>query len=554
MPVESMLNEERIKKYTLSGLWGNRNFPDYFNESVHKYPDKTAVVGPRGNRLTYRELNRLSDRVALGLLHMGIKKEDIATVQLPNCVEIVYIYLALAKIGVIFNPVPATYRNKEIEYIINFSESKIVIIPDVFRRFNYVEMLQELRPNLSSAKHFFVIGENVGEGMLSFSELEKHPWEKEYSPDILEKNKPGANDILGLLYTSGTEAQPKGVLHTHNTIISGEIAFAERLKMSSDDVCFMPSPLAHATGFAHGMTLPFLLGQTSVSLDIWEPENALKLMEKERCTYSMGATPFVRTLLDCPNFRKYDIRSMRYFLCGGAPVPKDLIIQGTNVGLRILPVYGLTESIPHVAGNPDDPPEKVYGTDGKPCPGIEVKIKDENRKDLPNNEIGEEVSRGPNVCVGYFKRPDLNEKSFDEEGFFYSGDLALLDNDGNLIIRGRKKDIIIRGGQNINVKEVEDLLLNHPKVYNVAIVGMPDVKMGEKSCAYIIPRPNETVTLDDVTSFLREKKIALFKLPERVEMIDDFPMTPSGKVQKYVLRNRIARKIEQEAQGSFGDG
>jgi non-ribosomal peptide synthetase component E (peptide arylation enzyme) len=548
MTIETNLTAERIREYTSKGLWGDKTVCDYLDETIKKYPDKIAVVDSRGKRLTYEALGRISERLSLGFLNLGIKKEDIVSIQLPNCVEFTCIYFALARIGVVFNTLAATYRHSEVRYILNFSESKTMIIPDEFRRFDYVDMIQELRPELSHLEHVIVIGEKVPREMMSFKEFSERRWEEESSLEALEKNKPGANDVLSLLFTSGTEAQPKGVLHTHNAIIFGEKSFAQALELTSDDICFMPSPLTHATGFAHGVNLPMIMGPKAVSLEIWEPEDALKIIEKERCTYSMGATPFVRTLLDCPNLHKYDISAMRFFLCGGAPVPKELVMEGAKIGLKILPVYGLTESIPHVTGRLNDPPEKIYGTDGRPCPNIEVTIRDENRKVLSVGETGEEASRGANLCVGYFKRPDLNEKSFDENGWFYSGDLARLDEDGNLIIEGRKKDIIIRGGQNISVKEVEDMLLTHPKIYNVAIAAMPDKKMGEKACAFIIPHPGETVALEEVASFLMENKVAKFKLPERVELVDEFPMTPSGKIQKYVLRDLIAQKMAREAQ------
>lgn len=540
MSIETMLTAERINEYKSSGLWSDMTICDCLDESVKKYPDKIAVVDSRGKKLTYAQLNDISTRLSLGFLKLGFEKGDIVSVQLPNCVEYVCLYFAFARIGVVFNMLNATYRHNEVKNILQFCEVKAIFIPDEFRKFNYVNMLNDIRPELPALKHLFVVGASAPEGMISYTDFSIRKWEEEIAPAALEQVKPDADDVLTIIFTSGTEAQPKGVLHTHNTLISSEKSFAKALELTDEDVCFMPSPLTHATGFAHGVNLPVLLGQKSVSLDIWEPETALKMIENEKCTYSMGATPFLRTLFDCPNFDSYDISAMRFFLCGGAPVPKDLVMEGDKIGLKILPVYGLTESFPHVTGRLTDPVEKIYGTDGRPCPDIEVTIRDLDQNILPAGETGEEVSRGPNVCVGYFKRPDLNAKCFDADNCFYSGDLARMDADGNLIIEGRIKDIIIRGGQNISVKEVEDLLLTHPKIYNVAIVGMPDRKMGEKACAFVIPTKGETISLDDVTSFLREKQVAMFKLPERLEIVDAFPMTPSGKVQKYVMRNKVA--------------
>lgn len=544
MVIETRLTDELLEKYTSAGLWGKKTIGDYLEENIASHKEKTAVVDSRGKRLTYGQLGEIATNLALGFLSYGIRKGDIVSVQLPNCAEFVCIYFALEKIGAIFNPLNATYRHSEVQKIAGYCESKIVVIQDVFRRFNYVDMIREIRPSLPELQHVFVLGENVPEKMVSFADFSAMDWSKAVSTERIAQNQPGANDILTIIFTSGTEAQPKGVMLTHNNLIAAEKSYIEAMAINGDDVCFMPSPFTHATGFAHGINMPMMLGEKSVCLDIWNPEAAIELIAREKCTYSMGATPFLRTLLDSPSLNTHDISSLTLFMCGGAPVPKDMMLEGEKIGIKVLPLYGLTESFPHACGRRSDSIKDVYGTDGKPCANIEVSIRDENRSELSVGEVGEECSRGPNVCVGYFKRPDLNAKCFDAEGWFYSGDLAKIDDKGNLVIEGRLKDIIIRGGQNISTKEIEDLLLGHPKIYNVVIVSMPDRKMGEKACAFIIPRDGQSVSLEDVTSFLKEKKLAMFKLPERVEIIDEFPMTPSGKVQRYVLREQLARQLE----------
>ncbi|BBO84184.1 cyclohexanecarboxylate-CoA ligase [Desulfosarcina ovata subsp. sediminis] len=543
MFIETRLTDELVQKYTSSGLWGEKTIGDYLAETIARCPEKTAVVDSRGKRLTYQQLGDVANRLAFGFLHYGVRKGDIVSVQLPNCVEFVCIYFALEKIGAIFNPLNATYRHSEVQKIAGYCESKIIVVQDVFRRFNYVDMVKEIKPDLPDLQHVFVLGETVPEEMVSFAQFSQTDWAKEVPAEMLAQNKPGANDILTIIFTSGTEAQPKGVMLTHNNLIAAEKSYIEALEIDGDDVCFMPSPFTHATGFAHGINMPMMLGEKSVSLDIWNPEAAIRIIAQEKCTYSMGATPFLRTLLDSPDLARYDTSSLTLFMCGGAPVPKDLMLEGEKMGLKVLPLYGLTESFPHACGRRSASLEDVYGTDGRPCANIEVSIRD-NGVELPIGEVGEECSRGPNVCMGYFKRPDLNAKCFDADGWFYSGDLAKIDEKGNLVIEGRLKDIIIRGGQNISTKEIEDLLLAHPKIYNVVIVAMPDRKMGEKACAFIIPRDGQSVSLEDVTSFLKEKKLAMFKLPERVEVIDEFPMTPSGKVQRFVLRDQLAKQLE----------
>ncbi|MEE9610488.1 MAG: AMP-binding protein, partial [Desulfatiglandales bacterium] len=445
MTIETRLTKEMIDQYTSEGAWGTLTVGDYLDLAVEKYPNKVATTDSQGGRLTYHALAKVVNRLAKGFLSLGLKKGQIVSVQLPNSIEFSCIYFALAKIGVVINPVLPTFRHSEVEYVLGFSGSAMMIIPREFRKFNYADMIKELWPNLPSLDNVMVLGDSIPDGMISYKQFKGEPWETKYGEDI-QQHRPDSNDILVLMYTSGTEAEPKGVLHTHNTIIFTERSFAKALRIGSNDTIMMPSPVTHATGFMHGITLPLITEGRSVLLEIFEAEEALKLIEKERCTYSMGATPFIRRILDCPNFSKYDIRYLRFFLCGGTPIPRELVSETSSAGIKLLSVYGLTESAPHTVTSFDDPVEKISETDGKACPGIEVKIVDENKKEVPRGTVGEEVSRGPNVFVGYFKKPDLTAKCFDDEGWFYSGDNCKMDSDGYIRVVGRKKDIIIRGG------------------------------------------------------------------------------------------------------------
>jgi len=548
MAIETRLTPEMIDEYHSKGFWGNKTIGDYLDDVVLKYPNHLAVVDAQGRQYSYRELGDVVNRLMLGFRHLGIKKGDVVSVQLPGWVYFTGIYFALAKIGAIINPFIPNLRHKEIEYIANFSESVAIVVPSVFRGFDYAGMIAALRPRLSTVKHVFIVGDPVPEGMISFDEYLQTRWEDQV-PAPGFQDGPTADDILDLMYTSGTESMPKGALHTHNSAIFGELSLAEALGMSQDDVVFMPSPLGHAIGFYHGVTLPMLLGGTSVLLDVWEPEAGLKMMEKYRTTCSMAATPFLRMILDCPNLKQYDIGAMRFFLSGGAPIPREIVLEYEKIGLRVLALYGSTESVPHTVCRRTDPPEKIYTTDGKATPGVEVKVVDDQRGEVPVGVLGEESSRGPHLFMGYFRQPEITKKSFDAEGWFYSGDLCRMDQDGYITIDGRKKDIVIRGGENISVREVEDLIRSHPKIYNVACVAMPDAVMGEKVCAYVVMNAGETITFKELVSYLLEKQLAKFKLPERLEIVAEFPMTATGKIQKVELRKDVAKKLALETQG-----
>jgi len=543
MAIETSLTQERIHYYTSKGYWTGVNLNQFVDRSIARSPDKTAIVDSK-TRITYGELGRLRDRIALGFLELGIKRGDVVTVQLPNWAEFVLIHLALERIGAITNPVLPNYRHKEMRYILGKAESVAAVIPYKFRNFDHTEMIKELRPELTDLKHVFVVGDTAPAGTQAFQQFTETPWEDKVSPSVLREFQPDGNEVTLLLFTSGTEADPKGAMHTHNTLMYGTLALAKELGMTSDDVVFEPSPIVHATGIEWGVRQALTQGSKLVLQDIWDPEEALRLVGAEACTYTIGATPFAHQMVTSPKLPKYDLRTFRYFLSGGAPIPRALVGEvKAKMGCQLLSVYGMTEHFISTACRPEDPQEKISSTDGRPMPGVEIRIYDDNRRELPIGQEGELACRGPNVFVGYFKDPERTKATFNKEGFQFSGDTCVMDTDGFIRVVGRKKDIIIRGGMNISPAEVENLLYTHPKIQDIAIVAMPDERMGEKACAYVVPKPGETLSFDEMVAFLKEKKLATYKLPERLEVVQELPMTASGKVQKYLLRDDIARKL-----------
>ncbi|MBI4506008.1 MAG: AMP-binding protein [Chloroflexi bacterium] len=546
MRSETTLTEEMRQRFYAAGRWKDHVLTDYLDRAAARWPAKPAIVDPF-RRITYGELRPLVDRVAAGFLARGIGPGDVVTVQLPNWIEFVVAHLALERIGAVTNSAMTIFRQAEMRFILRFAESKAIVIPSTFRRFDHTAMIAELWPELPELQHVFVVGDDVPSGMESFRAFMARPWEREAAAEHrrLAGMRRNPDEVVLLIFTSGTTGEPKGVQHTSNTSLHGSYVMAEALRMSPDDVLLMPSPIAHATGLGYGVRLPLMLGATMVLQDMWDPEEAARFIARERCTFTMGATPFLHGLVGLETLAQYDVASLRFFCCAGAPIPRDLVRRAGErmPNLMVVPAYGLTECFAHSITPFDAPPAKVVSTDGRLVNGMEGRIVDDANQPLPPDQPGEHVCRGATLFVGYYRRPEATRAAIDEQGWFHTGDICTSDEDAYLRVVGRKKDLVIRGGINISPAEIEDLLFSHPKVQNVAIVGMPDERLGERICAYIVPRGGESLALEDVTGYLRAKGLAVQKLPERIEIVGEFPMTPSGKVQKFKLREDIARKV-----------
>lgn len=538
----TIMNEERKQLYYERGDWTDLTVFDYFLASAKRYPEQIAVVDSV-KRLSYQQLLEAVHQVANGLQCLNIQKGDFVSSQLPNRVESIIVYLACTKIGAIYNPIPSTSRHQELKYIVGLCESKALFIPDAFRGMNYIELMNEIQKEMEIPN---VIVVKMGKEPMSVSHSYRLYEDLLKLPELETNSKDPvlSDDPLTVLFTSGTESNPKGVVHSHNTVLFCARAMSQVLSVTKDDAVFMPSPLAHATGFLQGVNLPLSVGAKTVLMDHFSAKAGVELIVSERCTFSMGATPFLHDILgEIAHAKKnYDLTHFRFFLCGGAPVARSLLAEASKIGFKVLGVFGSSESPPHTVGRLDDSDEIIASSDGKPLPGVEEKIVDDARNPLPLGEIGEEASRGPNVFLGYYKHPELTHTYLDDEGWYYSGDLCYLQPNNYIRVVGRKKDIIIRGGQNISPSEVEDILLKHPKVKNVAIVGIPDERLGERACALVVPNEGENFTFGEMIEFLSKENIAKYKYPEKLQLLEQLPITPSGKIQKYKLRELLKEK------------
>jgi acyl-CoA synthetase len=529
---------DRMREYRAAGYWRDDTIPSLFASAAAAAPDKIAVRDASGASLTYRELVEQSDRLAGFLAASGVGKCDIVTVCVPNWLETVVVFLAAMKRGAIVNPIPVTYGRADLAFALTKCESRALFIPGRFRSADFTVTLSQMDPAILAGRAIVRIGEGAADiGM---------PWARAcaHAPEAASVAI-AADDPAAVLFTSGTESRSKGVVHTHNTILFGERALAGALDIGSNDIAFMASPISHTTGFMHGVIMTLTIGGTLSLLDVFEGQVAARQLAEHRCTWTMGATPFLADISAALEASGGRLPDLRYFLCGGAPIPEILVRRADDVGLKVMSIYGSTESPPHTVVHPGDPPENAWSTDGRPLAGIEVCIVSEGKL-LPPGEVGEEWSRGPNTFLGYLGEPDLTSKDLDANGWYHSGDLARQLPDGSIRIAGRLKDIIVRGGQNISVREVEDYLAAHPAIHSVAVVGIPHPRLGETGCAVVVTRPGQSVTLSELTEFLLDKGVARFKLPERLEVWPSLPSNPSGKIQKFLIRKTLA----EEAQGN----
>lgn len=542
MKVTLTFNEQRRAAYRQQGLWGDASLADYWQQTARAMPDKIAVVDNHGASYTYSALDHAASCLANWMLAKGIESGDRIAFQLPGWCEFTVIYLACLKIGAVSVPLLPSWREAELVWVLNKCQAKMFFAPTLFKQTRPVDLILPLQNQLPQLQQIVGVDKLApATSSLSLSQIIA-----DNTPLTMAITTHG-DELAAVLFTSGTEGLPKGVMLTHNNILASERAYCARLNLTWQDVFMMPAPLGHATGFLHGVTAPFLIGARSVLLDIFTPDACLALLEQQRCTCMLGATPFVYDLLNLLEKQPADLSALRFFLCGGTTIPKKVARECQQRGIKLLSVYGSTESSPHTVVNLDDPLSRFMHTDGYAAAGVEIKVVDDARKTLPPGCEGEEASRGPNVFMGYFDEPELTARALDEEGWYYSGDLCRMDEAGYIKITGRKKDIIVRGGENISSREVEDILLQHPKIHDACVVAMPDERLGERSCAYVVLKaPHHSLSLEEVVAFFSRKRVAKYKYPEHIVVIEKLPRTASGKIQKFLLRKDIMRRLTQD--------
>jgi len=528
-----------IEEYTRKGYWNNLTLSDYWERNSKTIPDREAVVDSR-SRLTWAQANNLIDRLALGFLEQGFKRDQLIVIQLPNCAELVMLRVACERAGLLCLPVLRTYRQRELEHYINYTGAAGLVIPSKFKDFDYYQMAQELRGKLKAPGKILVLGDDVPSDCVSLGTIMSTPLEKKYPPSFLQDKKCQAWEFSLVTVTSGSTGVPK---YAENPLYS-RLHTARLFHIRPDDICGALSPAATGPNQGNYYGAP-QVGAKVVWLEAFEAEEAFRLIQRERVTY-MTAVPAQLALMSRhPAIGKYDFSSLRLILSTGSYLAYHIGLEAEEkFKAPVIQTYGAVDVGGIAIGCAEDSREERLLTAGKPLLGAEVNMVDDNGKEVPRGAVGEICVRGPTTVSGFYRDPEATARLWSADGWTNVGDLGKFDDTGNIHIMGRKKDMIIRGGQNIYPAEIENLLLQHPKVFNVAIVGMPDPIMGEKACAYVVPRPGQSFTFEEMVAYLKSCKIAPFKLPERLEIIGKMPMLAEDqKVDKKVLQKNIEEKV-----------
>jgi acyl-CoA synthetase len=530
-------------EYRAKGYWSDKSLLDYWLTSVELYADKDFVIDSYGGKFTYKEADNLSSRLASFLQEQGVAENDIVTFQVPGWKEFVLILVACLKVGAAANPICLSCEKEEVIAQLNMTESKVFFTPTEYYKYNYSATMLEIKKKLQFVEQIVML-DNLAKNNTAFITLSQIL--TEYSP-LKNFVKAEADSVAAILFTSGTTGESKGVMLTHNNIIYSEKAFNQTLGIDNKDIMLMPSPLNHAIGFHHGIISPMLAGATTVLQDRFNARDSLELIQNHKCSYGMGVTPMIHDILEELKIAKYNIDSLEFFLCGGASIQKSMIAEALENGFKVCGVYGSTESVPHTCIKPTDTIDKIVNTEGSPIAGVEVKIVDKNLNEVAAGNVGQELSRGPNVFVGYLKAPQLTAKAFLDNGWYQSGDLCSLDNDVYLSFVGRLKDIIVRGGENLPSHKIEANILKNPKIKDAVVIGMPDKRMGERICGYIVLEDkNNRINLSELIDFLQKINVSKKLWPERLVIIDALPRNESGKIKKFILKADIKEKLKQE--------
>lgn len=551
MDFDAVLIPTRKEAMLKQGHWLNQTILDFLRSAVEKNPDKTALVSFKVENQTeqtfsYQQLWVMTNKIALGLKQLGVGKNDVVSCQLPNWWEFTLLYLACSRIGAVLNPLMPIFRERELEFMLKHGESKVFVVPKTFRNFSHEQLANQLQSKLDTLKHVVVVN---GDGENNFDRLLlNHGLEQNVAAvAALDGLESGPDDITQLIFTSGTTGEPKGVMHTANTLFSNIVPYAERLHLTENDVVLMASPMAHQTGFMYGLMMPIQLNTKVVLQDVWDVSKAVDLIHQHQVNFTMASTPFLNDLSNTVAEQHDKVDSLKIFLCAGAPIPGPLVQKAREIlGVKVISAWGMTECGAVTTTCPEDDDERSFNTDGIALPGVDVKIVDKTGKTKPVNESGRLMIRACSGFGGYLKRSHLNDT--DTDGWFDTGDIAYQDEKGYIRICGRKKDVIIRGGENIPVAEIESLLYKHPNVAVVALVAYADERLGERACAIIkLKDQAQSLSFNELVDFLKTHNLAMQYIPERLEIWDEIPMTPSGKIQKFKLRELLAQHIASTA-------
>lgn len=537
---------EIASHYTAKGYWRGVAIGDVFDEAVRLYAEREAVVdGER--RVTYRELGISVERLALHFAERGICGGRRVVFQLTNSLECVIAYFACLKVGAIPIACLPAHRHSEIEHVARFTEAYAWLIPSEHRGFDFVAMAEELRSNLPAMRQIIVVGDRCGRDMTSFSGLLDDPIEARRGASSLGRLKPQAESPAVFQLSGGSTGLPKVIPRTHNDYLYNSSLLSAKSGFDGGGVALIAIPMMHNFPLAGAVQPGLLNGSKIVLAARADAETVGSLIERERITWICAVPAMVIDWLNAPRFRRANLKSLKSLAVGGArlnPEPARRVLE--ELGPVLTQVYGMAEGLCCTTLR-DDSEEVLIGTQGRPVSEAdEFKIVDSELNEVAPGEPGELITRGPYTIRGYFKAVEHNRTAFTPEGFYRTGDMVRLHPSGNFIVEGRTKDLINRGGEKISAEEIENLILAHPAVFSTAVVAMPDPLLGERTCAYVVLHSGANLNLGQLCSFLEQKRIARFKLPERLEVIEALPTTAVGKISKKELRDDVTRKLKHE--------
>ena len=540
--------EQFAQDYLRRGYWKAESLTDLLETRARAFPDRTFVLDATG-RLSYGEVDRLADRVALRLLDLGLKPRDIVLLQFPNVREFIIIFFALQKIGVIPVMCLPLHRGRELTYFAQITAAKAYFFPQRFRNFDYVPMAKEIQSAAPTLQHLLTIGDGT-EGGVSYL----GPWieEKALARDVkraLAPHRPDPFEVAFMLLSGGTTGIPKLIPRTHVDYLCNAEECARVLGWNTDTVFMVVLPAAHNFPLgAPGMLAVLATGGRIAMCASTDADTIFEAVEKHQGTF-LGVSPaLLIALLNSPARHKYDLGSLRSVFAGGQKMLPELVDRTRATWSFATPghAFGMAEGLTNLT-RLNDSWEVIRETQGRPVSAAdEVRIVDEDGVEVAPGAVGELITRGPYTIRGYYKSDEYNRQAFTADGFYRTGDMVRRHPTGNLVVEGRRKDLINRGGEKISAEEIENLLLGHENIHMAAVVAMPDAVMGERSCAFVILKPGCSLTLGQLTGFLQDKQIAKFKLPERLEVVDLLPLAGMGKVSKKDLREKIAAKLKAE--------
>jgi fatty-acyl-CoA synthase len=532
----------------------------YFDHAVATWPDREALVVRHQNiRWTYRDLQRQVDALAAGLFALGLECGDRVGIWSPNNAEWVITQFATAKAGMILVNINPAYRLAELEYALNKVECKGLITAAAFKSSDYIGMLSQLAPELHTCppgalkaarlptlRTVICLGDTPLPGMLRFADVAAMAGERERQQLAELGPELQFDDPINIQFTSGTTGFPKGATLTHHNILNNGFFVGEAMRLTEHDRLCIPVPLYHCFGMVLGNLACITHGSTMVyPAEAFDPLSVLETVQAERCTALHGVPTMFIAELDHPDFASFDLSSLRTGIMAGAPCPIE-VMKRVNSAMHMEQVtiaYGMTETSPvSFQSAVDDPLERRVSTVGRIQPHIEVKIVDNHGCLVPPGTPGELLTRGYCVMLGYWNDPERTIEAIDTAGWMHTGDLATLDDEGYCNIVGRIKDMVIRGGENVYPREIEEFLYRHPNIQDVQVIGVPDPRYGEELCAWIKLRPDSTATPEDIRAFC-QGQIAHYKIPRYIKFVDDFPMTVTGKVQKFLMREQMMAEL-----------